>query len=386
MYSLSINKINILFLFWGKKGGGAKYSLEIVKELAKRDDIQLHLSLSSYCVLLEEFQSLQLPGFIVDTYSSIKGFLKTWFFRKKELRTLLYQYFVDKKIDFVIIGMDFFWSSVILDAAKMAGAKSVLVVHEPEPHPNEPFFMTQFKKFGLYKGITGADQIVTLTDHVKFFIQTKYNIRSEWVSVIPHGIFEYYKTAIPKQLPGKPEPVRILYFGRIEYYKGLDILLKAFKIIEEKTDHVKLEIWGSGNLEQYADLINNVENIHIENRWIDEEEIINVFKNSHICILPYRQASQSGIVGIASRAGMPIVACPAIGLQEQLSDCGAIVSDYFTPGAVAESILKVINSPDLYYYLSVKSITYAEKLSWERIAGMFANLVHSDYEENEFKH
>lgn len=369
--------MNTLFLYWGKKGGGAKYSFEIARELSKRDDIHLHLSLSNQCEILDQFKRLQLPGLFIDTYSSIPGFLKTWFFRKKKLQQELYNYFIENRIESVIIGMDFFWGSVICDAAKQAGVTSILVVHEPEPHPNEPFFMTRFKKTGLKKGITSADRLVTLTEHVKDVVSKKYQIKDEKISVIPHGIFEYYQADSPKKLPKENDPVRFLYFGRIEYYKGLDILLKSFKILEGRADHVKLEIWGSGDTDEFSELIKEIDHIHIENRWVDDAEIVQVFKDCHVCVLPYRQASQSGIVGIASRAAMPIAACPATGLKEQLKDCGALISDDFTPESLAECLFQLLDDPERYNTLSKKSLEYADSLSWEKIAEKFAKLTRS---------
>jgi len=293
------------------------------------------------------------------------------------LRDQLQSYFKKNQIGAVIIGMDFFWGSVINEAAKLAGVKSILVVHEPEPHPNEPFFMTQFKNIGLKKGITSADHIVTLTEHVKTVVANKYDLQTENISVIPHGIFEYYKADVPKNLPKKNKPVTFLYFGRIEYYKGLDILLKSFKILERKGYNVNLEIWGSGSLEEYGELISEIEHINIENRWVSETEITRVFRSCHICVLPYRQASQSGIAGIAGRAGMPIVACPAKGLKEQLEDYGAEISADFTPDTLAESMMTMINNPGYYKSMSKKSLDYANSLSWERIASKFANLTYS---------
>lgn len=366
--------MNTLLLYWGKKGGGAKYSLEVARELSKRSDIHLHLSLSNHCELLEGFKNLQLPVLYIDTYASIPGFLKTWFLRKKELRDSLLSCFNKNKIDAVIIGMDFFWSSVINEAAKLAGVKSVFVVHEPQPHPNEPFFMTLFKKNGLKKGIQSADHIVTLTEHVKAVVGSQYEIDDDRISVIPHGNFEYYQADSPKTFPQKNEPVRFLYFGRIEYYKGLDILLKSFKILEDRTDQVKLEIWGSGSLDEYGEMISEIENIHIENRWVSEAEITQVFKNCHVCVLPYRQASQSGIAGIAGIAGMPIAACPATGLKEQLKDYGALISVDFDPESLAECMFQLVDDPELYQTLSEKSLKYADSLSWEKIAENFAKL------------
>ncbi|MDX1641809.1 MAG: glycosyltransferase family 4 protein [Balneolaceae bacterium] len=363
--------MNILFLYWGKKGGGAKYSLEIAKELSLRDDTNLHLSISRQCEIIDQFESISAPTFYVDTYESIAGFLNTYFIRKYKLKNNLESYLKEHKIDVIIIGMDFFWGSVINDAAHRSGAKTILVVHEPVPHPKESVPMKFFKNRNLKKSIPGADHVVALTEHVRRYIEENYGVKHEKTSVIPHGIFSYYKTEEPRKIKKNKNLFKILYFGRIDYYKGLDILLDAFLELEKTRDDIQLEIWGSGDLKPYDDQIHKIKNIRIENRWVDEEEITEAFKDCDLCVLPYREASQSGIVGIASHAAMPIIACPSEGLKEQLSDYGAIITDDFTPNSLRKSIQKLLEDPHLYEQLSKQAIEYGKQLSWESIADDF---------------
>lgn len=366
--------INTLFLYWGKKGGGAKYSYEIARELTKREDINLHISVSNQCELINRFRELSLPGLYIDTYSSTLRFIYKWVFRSGTYQKMLRSYFLKHNIERVIIGMDFFWAPVIYRAAQASGVKTILVVHEPKPHPKEPVLLSLLKKYTLRRGILGAGHIVTLTQNVKEFIEEKFKIKPEDISVIPHGIFEYHKAELPKTFPEKAKKIKILYFGRIEYYKGLDILLDAFQLLQQDKVNVSLEVWGSGNIDVYRDQIKEIENINIQNRWLREEEITEVFELCHICVLPYRDASQSGIAGIASRAAMPIVACPAKGLTEQLTDCGAVIADDFTPEALRDALLTIIDNPELYSDLSEKSLAYSEKLSWKNIAASFASI------------
>lgn len=369
------NSINILFLFWGRKGGGAKYSFEIAKELSNRKDVNLHLSISKQCDLISRFKSLSQPGLYIDTYNSVPGFINKWVFQRHQYFTKLRTYLEENQIDVLIIGMDFFWGSIFYKAAKLTGVKTIYVVHEPKPHPKEPFFMGLLKRWTLKRLITGADHLVTLTKHVKEFVLEQYNIEASKVSVIPHGIFSYYEASKPKKIfKKKNEYVRILYFGTITYYKGLDILLKAFKLLEEKYDFIKLEIWGSGDITSYQNLISDLDNVRIENRWIDESEIKNIFEETHICVLPYRDVSQSGIVGVASKAAMPIVASPAEGLKEQLAGTSVLFADDFSPESLAESIERLLIDPEYYSELSTEILQYAEKCSWHSIASRFKRI------------
>lgn len=371
--TINHSKTNILFLFWGRMGGGAKYSLEIAKELSKRDDVNLHISISNQCKISDEFKNLNVPGLYVDTYHSVPGFIDKWVFRKHQYFKKLQNYLTEHKIDLLIIGMDVFWGSVFYRAAKSAGVKTIYVVHEPKPHPGEPFFLGMVMRRTLKTLITGGDHLVALTRHVKDYLMEQYEIEETNISVIPHGIFSYFKASGPKKLP-KNGPVKILYFGTITHYKGLDILLRAYSLLEKKYDFVQLEIWGSGDISEHQSVIDNLENVRLENRWIDESEIEDIFKHSHICVLPYRDASQSGIVGVASSAAMPIVACPADGLKDQLKDSSALFAEDFSPESLAEAIEKLITQPEYYSEQSGKILKYAEKFSWSSIAARFKNI------------
>jgi glycosyltransferase involved in cell wall biosynthesis len=368
---LKPDRIKILFLYWGKKGGGARYSLEVAKELSNQKGVDVHLSVSKQCEILGEFDDLSLPTFHIDTYRNVYGFIKKFTIGRFELREQLETYIRENGIQYVIIGMDFFWCPLIYKACKRTGTKAVYVVHEPKPHPNEPVLMALVKRKTLKKAITGASHIVTLTHHVKTYITESYNISNSAISVIPHGIFSYYRAESPKSISDKNTLITLLYFGRIEYYKGLDILLKAYKKAEKLKNNIRLEIWGSGDMSSYADLVDSIQNSHIENRWVDEAEIPEIFKRADICVLPYRDASQSGVVGIASDAALPVIACPASGLKEQLMETGAIFSDDFTPDSLLTAIKTLIEDPKLYKTLSEKSLRYAENLSWANIAHEF---------------
>jgi glycosyltransferase involved in cell wall biosynthesis len=360
--------MNILFLYWGKKGGGAKYSLEMANELSNLEGVNLYLSISKQCEILHEFENLSLPTLHITTYRSAFGFIKKYVIERFKLQRKLETYIRNNDIQCVIIGMDFFWSPLIYKACEKTGAKAVYVVHEPKPHPREPVLMAWVKRKSLKKAIKGASHIVTLTNHVKSYISESYNIGKSSISVIPHGIFSYYQADSPKSIPDKNNLITLLYFGRIEYYKGLDILLKAFQKIEENHNNIRLEIWGSGDMSSYNKLIDTIQNLRIENRWVNEDEIPEIFKHADICVLPYRDASQSGVVGIASDAAIPIVACPASGLKEQLRETGAIFSDDFTPDSLLTAIETLIEDPKLYKALSEKSLRYSENLSWAKLA------------------
>ena len=365
--------INIMVLYWGRKGGGAHYSLELARELNLQKGVNLTLSISNQCELREQFRKIGAPIHYVDTNPNIPAYAFNLTFGRPKIKKGLIRFLQNRGVDLVIIGMDFFWGETIYKACREEGVKSLLVVHEATPHPREPFYMVLMKKAGLSKSITGADHLVTLTDHVKRIVTDRYPVADSDISVIPHGIFSYYNASSPRKLPEKG-PTRIIYFGRIEYYKGLDLLVDAYSKLEKMHSNLILEIWGSGSLAEVKEKLTELQNVKIENRWVGEEEIPKIFQQAHICVLPYRDASQSGIVGIASDAGVPIVATPAAGLVEQLEKAGAVIARDIDADALCDAMNELLQNPGLYSNLSEESIRYAESLQWDSIAEEFHRL------------
>lgn len=368
-------KIHILVLYWGKKGGGAHYSLKLSEELTKYQDVGLYLSISNHCEILSSFKHIGVPLFMVKTYKRMSSFLYMLLFRQFIIQKEFSRFLTENKIDVIIIGMDFFWGKMINRSAKKAGVSTMFVVHEPHPHPGEPYLMKIVKNWRIKHAIRESNHVVTLSNHVKSEVLNSYHIHDNQISVIPHGVFSYYRANKPRELnvDVSNEKIRVLYFGRIEYYKGLDILLKAFRLLEGRFSNISLEIWGEGNLGKYDPELSAISNKRVENRWISEAEIVQIFRECDICVLPYRDASQTGIAGIAAHAAMPIVACPSNGLREQLEQTGALFSDDFRPESLADRIELLIRNPDLYHQLSDKSLHYAKELSWEKIASIFKN-------------
>ena len=86
----------------------------------------------------------------------------------------------------------------------------------------------------------------------------------------------------------------ILFFGSVNKYKGVDILVKAFLSIKNKYD-TKLVIAGRGTINNYK---SNNDIIWI-NRFIDDVELRYLFEKSLFVVYPYLSATMSGVLSIA---------------------------------------------------------------------------------------
>ena len=130
--------------------------------------------------------------------------------------------------------------------------------------------------------------------------------------VIPHGICESY---IPVALE---ETKCILFFGRADEYKGIDLLLMAMEEVWKFDETIQLRILASrGNYKFPGDLDTR---ITVTEDGYTEEELDSAISDSYVICIPYVSVSGSAVAARAAGSGRPIVASDLIGLSELVDD------------------------------------------------------------------
>ncbi len=133
----------------------------------------------------------------------------------------------------------------------------------------------------------------------------------ENVHVLPHpAMYRYADIARDKGLR-RQENVggfTVLLFGRIYAYKGLDVLLQAEKLLGRQIPDLRIVIAGRGDDPwTLRHLMGRPERYDIRHRFIEDEEVAQLFLDSDLVVLPYREASQSGVLFVAAAFGKPVV-------------------------------------------------------------------------------
>jgi glycosyltransferase involved in cell wall biosynthesis len=217
--------------------------------------------------------------------------------------------------------------------------------------------------------IKNSTELFCLSNNVKQQILQKSYYKNKQVSVFPIGPFfqcnpENYHSKVYNNT------YNFLFFGRISKYKGLDLLIESWVYIKNEIPNARLFIYGSGELnDAMISKISLDQTILLENRWIDENEIINIFKKSNICLLPYIEASQSGVISISISQGVPVVVTPELGLIEQVKQFGCgVISSSFEPKDFAASCIRLATNQPLYNKLCEEAISNSIKNSWDNIS------------------
>jgi glycosyltransferase involved in cell wall biosynthesis len=110
-----------------------------------------------------------------------------------------------------------------------------------------------------------------------------------------------------------------LFFGRIRDYKGVDVLLDALPIIHTRIPDFRLIVAGSGADRRLRRRLFESEGVEFEDRFIEDREIPVLFGRANVVILPYGEASWSGVASLAANFGVPVIASAIDGLLDHLA-------------------------------------------------------------------
>ena len=196
---------------------------------------------------------------------------------------------------------------------------TLYTLHDPIPH-NE---MNKLLKWIRYDYIFRCyKRILLLSNSLERDFRANYKGKYKEIYYSQLSVYDFLQSFTP--LPntfGK----YILFFGRIDNYKGVDLLIEAFPKTQAYKNGVNLIVAGKTTTGVTID--ENPDNrITIINRYIDNEELASLIFHSLFIVLPYRSATQSGCVYSAYAFNKPILATCVGDLPYQVdNEIGIIV-------------------------------------------------------------
>lgn len=196
----------------------------------------------------------------------------------------------------------------------------------------------------------------------------------------PHPLYSHFgekleRGAAEKILGVKPGRKNILFFGLIREYKGLDILLNAFSLLDNS---YQLIIAGEpyGSFEKYRTLIDSSplkENIYTFTEYIPDNKVNRFFSAADVCVLPYRSATQSGISSVSYHFEVPMITTDVGGLKEMIEETGTgrVVKE-IAAAPVADAIKEYFESESKEKMVSAIKME-KERLSWSNFCNKLIN-------------
>lgn len=261
------------------------------------------------------------------------------------------------------------WDRTICNLVK--SKRRFTIIHDPIPHSSMP--ISEAKKYK--KLVAQSKEIVVLTKKFIPVIETEYSYPKEKIHYMRLGRMTFTDYSNQNE-DNSIRSIRFLFFGRIDGYKGINILLNAYELVSRDLGNsVELCIAGNGDFSIYQDKYSTLTNASLINRYIDDDEIPKIFsKPGTVLVLPYIDATQSGVTPLAFQFSVPVIASDTGGLKEQLFD--GEVGSYFKVGdceQLYKEMKKYADNHELYKQEQNKMNKYAHKLDWSVIIYEFLN-------------
>lgn len=313
----------------------------------------------SYCDLSDVYVE-NLPGI---RQRSIKMLRSTWRVAK----------FI-KEGNYDIIHIDFalmMWKAPLLKFHK----KMVLIQHEAIPHARKQSVIERIFRRLNYKLIS---KIAILNSSVYDQFCERYGLNKNNVLVNKLGPLDCI-TVFGKNTE-ECNRKKIVFWGRIAKYKGLEYLCQAMPIVHEKVPDAELIIAGGGDF--YFDIgpYMKLSYIHIINEYLDMEDLAKIISDCAFTVCPYISSSQSGGVITSLVMGKPVVGTNFNTMKEMIEDgvTGLLVPPRDVD-SLAASIIRLLSDVDLQKQLTS---TIRKKIDaegeWSRIADKYLAFYEKD--------
>jgi glycosyltransferase involved in cell wall biosynthesis len=301
----------VLVWQWGRRGGAPRFAALLAEGLRAIPDTTVALSLSSRAELMRG-PAPPHCDLLVDTYDSVLGYLIRLLLAPLALPGLVRRVRALQP-DLAICAQPGPLDLLMVAALRRLRLPVVVVVHDADSHPGDgmPFEMLLQRLL-----CRRANGVVALTAHVAD------RLRAQGLAGSPDRpllVSRHPPVTFDPQPPARTHggPVRLLSFGRLLPYKGLDLLAETLRRLGRRTD-AEFRVVGSGPETPALAALRALPGVAVENRWVPEAEVGALLGWADALILAYTEASQSGVAAAALAAGRRVVATRVGGLTEQL--------------------------------------------------------------------
>jgi glycosyltransferase involved in cell wall biosynthesis len=218
-----------------------------------------------------------------------------------------------------------YWTGILAPLCALmrraTGLKTVILLHNFTSHEHIP-------GESLLKGMLTAssDGFIVLSRSVGAELAA-FRPKSRILTLF-HPVYEPQGICSPKREArrsmGLPEESKVLlFFGYVREYKGLDMLIEAMALVLQKDPSVRLVVAGEFFIDSHvfkdqASRLGIDANVDFQEGYVPTERVGTLMAAADAVVLPYRSATQSGIVPLAFGHGVPVIACDAGALAEQV--------------------------------------------------------------------
>lgn len=295
-------------------------------------------------------------SFLEKFYNLIRYYLlQIWFLISQKPRVVHFQW-LDRKI--LVDRL------VLPTMARLFGHTVVLTVHNinAAKRDNRDNALNRFTLRYLY---STAHLLIVHTPQSKAELMKEFPVKESKIAIIKHGMNNRVMQRGISRVEArmhfglKSEEKVVLFFGNIDYYKGLDVLVDSLLLLpEEFRQNLKVLIAGNSKYPDYTGpVIEKTKSAELKDSvisrigYIPDEEVEYYFTAADCIVLPYRNIYQSGVVFMAYTFGLPLLAADVGNFRNDVPEGKAgYLFESGNTGDLSKTILKYFES-EMYHNL-----------------------------------
>lgn len=242
--------------------------------------------------------------------------------------------------------------------------------------------------------VANADQIIATSEADAEYIEALYDGDRKKIAILIPGVnLELFrpgnKAEAKKKLGDDSEHKMILFVGRIEPLKGIDVLLYAIKVLLNKNPDFTICVWiVGGDVSKEADAwskelqklnaIRKVLGISAKVHFVgrkEPHELPNYYQAADVLVLP-SQYESFGITAVEAMAsGLPVITTDTAGVSDLIDNQHALlITSANNPILLAEKIQSLLGDESKYEHISKNVAKNVQDLSWDATAKQFMKL------------
>lgn len=343
-----------LLINLNKKGGMVHYISQLANALAKNNNVYVIAQKGIDSELFDKSVNL----IELNTGNTKMNFILNTILIHRMLK------FLDKirKINPDIIHIQSCHLWICLFLPFLSKYRIVTTIHDVTPHVGSRFIDQEISR---KIHIKYSDALIVHGKNAKEILSKES--RSKDIYIVPHGDYSFFTNIYSEEC--NEEPFSILFFGRIEAYKGLTYLIQAVPLIADKVPNVRVIIAGSGDFVE-RELIENSSFFEIHNYFINDKDVGKYFQRASVVALPYIECTQTGIIPIAYAFKKPVVVTNVGSIPEVVDEgiTGYVVPPK-DPNALADAIIKILSNDTLRKQMGENAYRKMIKdLSWSSVS------------------
>jgi glycosyltransferase involved in cell wall biosynthesis len=318
---------------WGRRGAGPLFAARLATALGELQGCTARLSLAAGAEILAASDAPACDWREL-TYETSLGYVLQRLaspFLLGRTRAQLAR----ERPDIAICAMPALLDSRMVAGLRREGIGYAVVVHDAEAHPGDGL---SFNMLGQHRLLRGARILFPLSQYVEAsLLRQGFGAGGQRVVKLWHPPFSFAAAPPEPNRGGRP---RMLYFGRLLPYKGLDLLAGALERLGPDRPF-ELRVCGDGPNSSSLERLKKLPGVAVEQRWFNDTELPGLLAWADALVLPYREASQSGVASMAIAAGRYVLATNVGGLPEQLGGLPHALLCAPSAEAIAEGLMQL---------------------------------------------